>query len=57
MTYRCLVIRSAARRDHAATRVGNVLLITAQRPVATQVAACRTWQSVGRQVRREERGI
>lgn len=35
----------------------NVLLITVQRPDATQVAGYRTWQSVGRQVRKGERGI
>ena len=36
---------------------GNVLLIMAQREDATQVAGYRTWQSLGRQVRRGERGI
>lgn len=36
---------------------GNVLLILAQRPDATQVAGYRAWQRLGRQVRRGERGI
>jgi len=36
---------------------GNVLLITMQRPHATRVAGYRTWQSLGRQVRKGERGI
>lgn len=37
--------------------LNNVLLILAQRPSATQVAGYRTWQSVGRQVRKGECGI
>ena len=36
---------------------GNVLLILAQRPDATQIAGYRAWQALGRQVRRGERGI
>ena len=36
---------------------GNVLLIVSQRPDATQVAGYRTWQALGRQVRRGESGI
>jgi antirestriction protein ArdC len=36
---------------------GNVLLILAQRPDATRIAGYRAWQSLGRQVRRGERGI
>lgn len=36
---------------------GNVMLIASQRPDATRVAGYRTWQSVGRQVRKGERGI
>jgi antirestriction protein ArdC len=36
---------------------GNALLIAAQRPDATRVASYRTWQSLGRQVRRGETGI
>ncbi|MCW5941024.1 MAG: DUF1738 domain-containing protein [Fimbriimonadaceae bacterium] len=35
----------------------NVALITAQNPEATRVAGYRTWQSLGRQVRKGERGI
>jgi hypothetical protein len=35
----------------------NVLLITVQRPDATRVAGYRTWQQLGRQVRKGERGI
>src|SRR5688500_16435198 len=37
--------------------LNNLLLIFAQRPDATRVAGHRTWQSVGRQVRRGEHGI
>ena len=37
--------------------VRNVALIHAQRPDATHVAGYRTWQTLGRQVRRGERGI
>jgi antirestriction protein ArdC len=37
--------------------LNNLLLIFAQRPEATQVAGYRTWQSLGRQVRRGESGI
>jgi antirestriction protein ArdC len=36
---------------------GNVLLILSQQPEATQVAGYRTWQALGRQVRKGERGI
>src|SRR5215211_4842458 len=36
---------------------GNVMLIAAQRPDATKVAGYKTWQSLGRQVLRGERGI
>jgi transcriptional regulator with XRE-family HTH domain len=35
----------------------NVVLILAQRPDARQVAGYRTWQSLGRQVRKGEKGI
>jgi antirestriction protein ArdC len=35
----------------------NVLLITAQRPDATTVAGLRTWNTLGRRVRKGERGI
>ena len=37
--------------------LGNLLLIAAQRPDATRVAGFRTWQSLGRQVRKGEKGI
>src|SRR6266516_637205 len=36
---------------------GNVLLILLQRPDATRIAGYRTWQSMGRYVRRREKGI
>ena len=36
---------------------GNVLLTLSARPTATRVAGYRAWQSLGRQVRRGERGI
>jgi antirestriction protein ArdC len=35
----------------------NVLLITVQRPDATTVAGLRTWNSLGRRVRKGEKGI
>ncbi len=35
----------------------NILLIGAQRPDATRVAGYRTWQKLGRQVRKGEKGI
>jgi len=37
--------------------LGNLLLIGAQAPQATRVAGFRSWQSVGRQVCKGERGI
>lgn len=37
--------------------IGNLLLIFAQAPEATQVAGYRTWQKLGRQVRKGEHGI
>lgn len=37
--------------------INNLLLILAQRPDATRVAGYRTWQSVGRQVTKGQRGI
>lgn len=37
--------------------VRNILLIHAQRPMATQVAGYKSWQERGRQVRKGERGI
>ncbi|WP_162907099.1 ArdC family protein [Allorhizocola rhizosphaerae] len=36
---------------------GNQVLIAQQRPDATRVAGYRTWQQLGRQVRKGERGI
>src|SRR4051812_31489261 len=36
---------------------GNVLLILAQRPESTRVAGFQAWKSMGRYVRRGERGI
>jgi len=37
--------------------LGNLLLIALQAPQATRVAGFRSWQSLGRQVRKGERGI
>jgi antirestriction protein ArdC len=37
--------------------LNNLMLIAAQRPDATRVAGFRTWQSLGRQVRKGEKGI
>ena len=37
--------------------LGNLLLIGAQAPQATRVAGFRSWQSLGRHVRKGERGI
>jgi len=37
--------------------LGNLVLIALQAPQATRVAGFRSWQSVGRQVRKGERGI
>ncbi len=36
---------------------GNVCLIASQRPTATRVAGYKTWQSLGRQVLKGEKGI
>ena len=36
---------------------GNVMLIMAQRPDATRVAGFRTWKSLGRSVKKGEKGI
>jgi len=36
---------------------GNALLIVSQKPDATRVAGYQTWKSLGRQVRRGEKGI
>jgi antirestriction protein ArdC len=47
---------AAAARFHSYSW-RNCLLIVAQMPSANQVAGYRTWQSLGRQVRKGERGI
>ncbi len=36
---------------------GNVLLIASQRPDAKHVAGYRTWQKLGRQVKKGQKGI
>jgi antirestriction factor ArdC-like protein len=36
---------------------GNILLIATQKPTATHVAGIRTWNELGRRVKRGERGI
>jgi antirestriction protein ArdC len=36
---------------------GNILLIAAQRPTASQVAGLRAWNDLGRRVKRGEKGI
>jgi len=48
-------LRTAARFHHYS--LNNTLAIWAQRPDATHVAGYRTWQSLGRQVRKGEQGI
>ncbi len=48
-------LRTAARFHHYSFR--NTVAIWMQRPDATQVAGYRTWQSLGRQVRKGEHGI
>src|SRR5439155_15710779 len=48
-------LETAARFHRYSAR--NVLLIALQRPSARRVAGYRTWQSMGRQVRKGERGI
>jgi len=37
--------------------INNIFLIQAQRPGATRVAGYKTWQSMGRQVKKGEKGI
>ena len=37
--------------------INNLMLILSQRPDATRVAGFRTWQTMGRQVRKGEKGI
>lgn len=49
------MLQAAARfHDYSPS---NVLLISAQRPDATRVAGIRTWNSLGRRVKRGEHGI
>ncbi len=36
---------------------GNILLIAAQRPTASQIAGLRAWNDLGRRVKRGEKGI
>ena len=48
-------LRTAARFHHYS--LNNTLAIWLQRPDASHVAGYRTWQSLGRQVRKGERGI
>ena len=36
---------------------GNIMLIARQKPTATRVAGIRTWNSLGRFVKRGEKGI
>ena len=47
----------AALARFPAYSVGNILLILAQRPQASRIAGFRTWQRLGRHVKRGERGI
>ncbi len=54
--YECKVPESCIRCN-SPQFLGNLLLIGAQAPQATRVAGFRTWQSLGRQVRKGERGI
>ena len=46
----------AAAKSHSYS-LGNVLLIALQAPQASRVAGFRTWQGLGRHVRKGERGI
>src|SRR3989442_4723007 len=48
-------LETAARFHRYSAR--NVMLIMLQRPCARRVAGYRTWQAMGRQVRKGERGI
>jgi antirestriction protein ArdC len=49
------MLATAAKFHHYSP--SNVLLILCQRPDATRVAGYRTWQALGRQVRKGEHGI
>ncbi len=53
-TFRCYL--DAQARFHRSSW-GNVALILAQRPDATQVAGCGTWRQAGRVVCRGEKGL
>jgi hypothetical protein len=46
----------AMARFHAYS-FGNVLLISTQRPTATQVAGWRGWNELGRRIKQDEKGI
>lgn len=48
-------LATAARFHHYS--FGNTIAIWMQRPDASQVAGCRVWQSMDRQVRKGEQGI
>lgn len=52
--WRAWLTTAAKFRTYSAS---NVLLIASQAPWATRVAGYRVWQSLGRQVRKGERGI
>ena len=47
----------SAMAKFSAYSLGNLLLILAQRPEATRVAGYRTWQGLGRYVKKSEKGI
>lgn len=47
----------SAMAKFSAYSIGNILLILAQRPEATRIAGYRTWQELGRNVKKGERGI
>jgi len=47
----------SAMARFSAYSIGNVLLILAQRPEATRIAGYRTWQELGRYVKKGEKGI
>src|SRR4051812_330748 len=49
--------RLASRARFHDYSLGNTMLIAYQRPDATQVAGYRAWESMGRQVRKGEKGI
>ncbi|MFH1110742.1 MAG: ArdC family protein [Planctomycetota bacterium] len=46
-----------AMAKFSAYSIGNILLILAQRPQATRIAGYRTWQELGRNVKKGEKGI